>query len=220
MSAIRIRPGYGTSMKMALRNSLSPALRGNRRSICARVSSIKRPVLHARRTGRDAGHAAETGVEVPDEALGHADAPFEARLHQVEAAAWRIHLFAPQGIRRARRQAEAAMDALVDERSLGWMVSVEGGRRAACRLPACLSQWAAPRAQKSARIELALERAGERNAGRRSPDPLARLELGRRAQDDDVTEDIGGAHPRDDIDLCLAAGVDAEQPRPSTDPAR
>ena len=45
---------------------------------------------------------------------GHA--AFDARPHQVDAAARRIHFLAEQQVARAGRQAEAAMDALVHQR--------------------------------------------------------------------------------------------------------
>ena len=68
--------------------------RGCWRSICARVSSMSGAVLHARRTGRHARQAAEARVEVLRRTAGQRDASVEARLHQVDAAARRVHLLA------------------------------------------------------------------------------------------------------------------------------
>src|SRR5258706_6174300 len=74
----------------------------------------ERRVLHAGRTRGHARHAAEAGVEVTDEAVGHFGAPFESGLHEVNPPARRVHLFAPQHVRRAGRETETAVHALVD----------------------------------------------------------------------------------------------------------
>ena len=65
-----------------------------------------------------------------DERRRHLRAPFEARLHQIDAAARRVHLLAPQHVGRAGRQAEAAVHALVDQRRIGRMDRVERDGRA------------------------------------------------------------------------------------------
>src|SRR3954462_1650791 len=46
----------------------------------------------------------------------HARPLLDAGVHHVNAAARRVHLLAGQDVARTRRQAEAAVDALVDER--------------------------------------------------------------------------------------------------------
>ena len=74
---------------------------------------------HARGARGDARHAAETGVEVADEGIGHPHAPLEAGLHQIDPPARRIHLLAPQRVGRTGRQTEAAVHALVDQRASG-----------------------------------------------------------------------------------------------------
>ena len=75
----------------------------------------QRIVLHARWARRDARHAAEAGVDVPDEAVAVGLAAVAPQLHQVNAASGRIRLLAPQQIRRAGRQAETAVHAIVEE---------------------------------------------------------------------------------------------------------
>jgi len=64
--------------------------------------------------------------EVADQCLCHRRLAFVAHLHQVDAAARRIHLFVPEQVSGARRQAETAMHAFVDERGGGRIVLVEG----------------------------------------------------------------------------------------------
>jgi hypothetical protein len=84
-------------------------------------------VLHAGRAGGDAGHAAKALVEVADHLVVHGLA-LQPDLHQVDAATRRVHLLAPQQVGRAGRQAEAAVDAVVDQLLLRRVVQVEGGR--------------------------------------------------------------------------------------------
>src|SRR5215470_2863000 len=67
-------------------------------------------------TGRLASHAAETGIEVRDHAVVHRHPPLGPGLHHVNAAARRIHFLPDEDVAWTRRQAEAAVDALVDER--------------------------------------------------------------------------------------------------------
>ena len=71
-------------------------------------------VRDARGAGRDAGHAAEAAVEVLDDRPVERDRAVQSRLHQLDSAARRVHLLAPEHVRRAGRQAEAAVDAVVD----------------------------------------------------------------------------------------------------------
>ena len=75
-------------------------------------------VLHARRAGRHARHAAEATVKVLDDRVAQLDRPVDEPLHQVDAPAGRVHLLVPQRIRRAGRQAEAAVDAVGDQLGL------------------------------------------------------------------------------------------------------
>src|SRR5262245_22943526 len=76
----------------------------------------ERCVLHTRGTGGDTGQTAKTAIEVLHERRAHLDPSFDAGLHQINPPARRIHLLAPEQIRRARRQTEAAVHALVDQR--------------------------------------------------------------------------------------------------------
>ncbi len=152
----------------------------------------ERRVLHAGRTRRDARHAAEAGVEMADERRRHLRAAFEARLHQVDAAARRVHLLAPQHIGRTGRQAEAAVHALVDQRRIGRMFASNAAvapsalwRAGAC--PPALaassqseggSQRPPSRVEDPVRIERALQRVEQRlTRAVRSPDIDERLEL-------------------------------------------
>ena len=78
---------------------------------CARA--LDQPVVADARGARgDAGHAAEAAVEVLRDRRVQRDRPVEARVHEVDAAARRVHLLAPEHVRRARREAEAAVDAV------------------------------------------------------------------------------------------------------------
>src|SRR6185503_15978724 len=92
--------------------------------LCARTLD-ERPILHARRARGYTRHAAEARIEVADEGRRHRSAPLEARLHQVDAAARRVHLLVPQHVSRTRRQAEAAMHARVDECHRGLIRAAE-----------------------------------------------------------------------------------------------
>jgi hypothetical protein len=74
-------------------------------------------VVHARRTGSHAGHAAQAAVEVTDHLARHR-LSLRQQPHEVDAPARRVHLFAPRLVRRTGRQAEPAVDAAVDERAL------------------------------------------------------------------------------------------------------
>ena len=75
----------------------------------------QRVVLHARRARGDARHAPEAGVDVLNEAGARGLAAVAPQLHQVNAASRRVGFLSPQEIGRARRQAEAAVDAVVEE---------------------------------------------------------------------------------------------------------
>ena len=69
-------------------------------------------VAHARRARGDACHAAEAAVEVLRDRRVQRDGAVEARVHQVDPPARGVHLLAPEHVRRAGRQAEAAVDAV------------------------------------------------------------------------------------------------------------
>ncbi len=84
-------------------------------------------VLHAGGAGGHAGHAAQAPVEMLDVAVGEPGFAFGAQLHQVDAPAGRIHLFAPQRVGGAGGQAEAAVDALVVQFRCRRIVIVENG---------------------------------------------------------------------------------------------
>ena len=86
-------------------------------------------VLDPGRAGGDTGHAAQALVEVADHLVvqGLALAP---DLHQVDPPPGRVHLLAPEHVGRAGGQAEAAVDAVVDQLLLGRVVVVEGGQHA------------------------------------------------------------------------------------------
>ena len=82
-------------------------------------------VLHARRTGGDTGHAAETRIEMPDERVGHPYSSVESPFHERDAASRRVHLRAPQKIGWTRGKTEPAVHARVDERPIGRVPIVE-----------------------------------------------------------------------------------------------
>ena len=84
-------------------------------------------VAHARRAGRHAGHAAEAVVEVADHRVRQDAVLLQPLAHQHDPAARRVHLLVPEHVRRARRQAEAAVHAVLDQVDLGRLVGVEGG---------------------------------------------------------------------------------------------
>ena len=93
-------------------------------------------VLHTRRARRNARHAAETPIEVFDDGVAQRDRPVHEALHQVDAPARRVHLLVPEGIGGARREAEAAVDAVCDQLGLHiasrtrWASGLHTGSRA------------------------------------------------------------------------------------------
>ena len=82
-------------------------------------------VLHARRTRRQARHAAETGVEVTRELRRDLRLAFERHLHQVNPPPRGVRLPAPQRVRRTRRQAEAAVHAVGEQIGRRRVVRIE-----------------------------------------------------------------------------------------------
>jgi hypothetical protein len=108
-----------------------------------RTGRLDEPVvLHPGRAGRDAGHAAEAGVEVAHHGVGERLA-VEARLHEVDPTARAVHLLAPERVGRAGRQAEAAVHAVRGE--LGGRRPVGVERRPARRRAHQLGAGAAAR---------------------------------------------------------------------------
>ena len=155
-SASRSRAGYGITAKSAERNSRSPSV-AIVAALDLRARGLdERRVLHARGARGDARHAAEAGVEVADEGVGHRHPPVEAGLHQIDPAARRVHLLAPQRVGRTGRQTEPAVHALVDQRALGRMVR---RRTPAAGWRAARHSGPRPAPSDARRIELALERA-------------------------------------------------------------
>ena len=69
-------------------------------------------VAHARRAGGQARHAAEAAVEVLDDRGVEGNGAVEARVHEVNAPARRVHLLTPEDVRGTGRQAEPAVDAV------------------------------------------------------------------------------------------------------------
>src|SRR6266481_6418798 len=83
---------------------------------------------HAGGTGALAAPAAEAEVEVTRHGRREPDAPFRRRAHEIDAPAWRVHLFAEHAIRGALGQADTAVDA-GPEPVHGWSIArVEGAR--------------------------------------------------------------------------------------------
>src|SRR5512144_904323 len=68
-------------------------------------------VADARGAARDARHAAEAAVEALDDRRTQCERASRRLLHQLDAAAWRVHLLAPEDVGGAGREAEAAVDA-------------------------------------------------------------------------------------------------------------
>jgi hypothetical protein len=99
-----------------------------------RARRLDQPVvLHAGRARSHAGHAAEAAVEVLDDRVRELDRAVDEPAHQVDPAARRVHLLVPERIRRARRQAEAAVDAVGDQLGL----HIASRTRSASGLHAC-----------------------------------------------------------------------------------
>ena len=89
-------------------------------------------VLDSRGAGGDAGHAAETVVDVLAEVLAEGSFARRGLVHHVDAAARGVHLFAPQDVGGASGKAKAAVDAGIDDLLLWRVVTVEGGRLRGC----------------------------------------------------------------------------------------
>ncbi len=127
----RNRRGCGNSENTSPRRAFSFADRSWWRSTWARVCSIR--VSYCTPDGHAVTQAMqpEAGVEVRDHRVGHRLA-LEALLHQVDPAARRVHLLAPQHVGRTGGQAEPAVHAVADQRRVGWVVLVEGAADDGC----------------------------------------------------------------------------------------
>jgi hypothetical protein len=83
-------------------------------------------VLDAGGAGGHAGHAAEAVVHVEAEGLVEGRVALGGGLHHVDAAAGRVHFFAPEDVGGTGGEAEAAVDAVGDKCGIGSVVRVEG----------------------------------------------------------------------------------------------
>jgi hypothetical protein len=83
-------------------------------------------VLHAGWARGHASHAAEAAVEVHAHLLGGMRALLVAHAHQHDPPTRRVHLLVEDGVAGARRQAEAAVDAIRDQLGIGRPVRVPG----------------------------------------------------------------------------------------------
>ena len=125
-------------------------------------------VLDARRAGGHACHAAEAEVEVADDRRVERDRPVEVRLHQLDPAARRVHLLAPEQVRRAGGQAEAAVHAVARQRAEDVGRSAHASTR--CRVEALPAPApAAPHAARRTRRHRLRARRRCRRPGGRSP---------------------------------------------------
>ena len=126
-----IRSGWGKSAKIArAAQALAARARPAALDLPARVLD-ELVVLHARRARGHARHAAQAVVPRVDLREGHRPVLLVAGAHEQDAPARGVHLLAPQDVRRARRQAEAAVHAVVDEARLGRVEGVVGPSAAA-----------------------------------------------------------------------------------------
>ena len=126
-ASARSRPGWVKSAKISRRCSFSRSGRGALRSTCGRALLDQLVVLDARRAGGHAGHAAEAAVEVDAQLVRRLRAGLVADPHQHDPAARRVHLVLEDRVARARRQAEAAVDAVGDQVGVGRTLRVPGG---------------------------------------------------------------------------------------------
>jgi len=83
-------------------------------------------VLDAGGASGGAGEAAEAAVEVADGGGGEGGDAFVNGVHEVDAASGGVVFFADDAVAGAGGQAEAAVDAGIDDRLLGWFGAVEG----------------------------------------------------------------------------------------------
>lgn len=83
-------------------------------------------IFDAGRAGGHAGHAAETGIKMADEFFVERGGAGERHFHEIDAAARGIHFFAPKDVGGADGEAEAAVDAFVDQFLRGRLMGIEG----------------------------------------------------------------------------------------------
>ena len=115
-ASARSRAGWVNSSKIRRRWARSPR-RALEVPLDLRAGVLDQlVVLHARRAGGDARHAAEAAVEMGHERRRDLLVPL---LHQHDPPARRVHLLAPEHVGRAGGQAEAAVDAVGDQVELG-----------------------------------------------------------------------------------------------------
>ena len=84
-------------------------------------------VLDAGRTRGDARHAAEAAIEMGHHLLGDLGGAVQPLVDEHDSPARRVGLLGPEHVRGARIEAEAAVNAVVDELLLRRAVGVEGG---------------------------------------------------------------------------------------------
>src|ERR687891_2135674 len=82
-------------------------------------------VLHAGRACGDARHTSETAIDVGNHRARHLRALTQSALHEHDPTTRRVHFLPPQDVRGACGQAEAAMDAVVDQLRRGRSMGVE-----------------------------------------------------------------------------------------------
>ena len=193
------RPGSGSLRPSGARRSAEPirlrigeeleegranepiAERALRRRLDRLPGRLDQPVvLHAGGTRSHAGHAPEAEIEVPDDGRVERDRAVQVRLHQLDPAAWRVHLLAPEKVGRARRQAEAAVDAVARERAehvrRRGHASTPRGRNARAPAPAAAGPAPVSRPARRQGGTRRLWTAGRRPPRRRRGTPAARRE--------------------------------------------
>jgi hypothetical protein len=82
--------------------------------------------------GGHTGHAAEAGIDMTDKCLVNFRFAFLSHFHQVNAAPRGIGFFTPQDVGGAGGQAEAAVNAFVDEFERGRLMRVESAGFRSC----------------------------------------------------------------------------------------
>jgi hypothetical protein len=83
-------------------------------------------IFDAGGAGGHASDATETGIEMADEFFVERGGTVEGHFHEIDAAARGIHFFAPEDVGGTDGEAEAAVDALVDQFQRGRLVEIEG----------------------------------------------------------------------------------------------
>jgi hypothetical protein len=115
LAAQCISPRFGNKVSSAMRPSPRAGPPCGRRPLELPARLFQQPsVRHARGAHRLARAAAEAEIEVVDEVVARLDPPLREPAHQVEAAARRVRLDLQLTVRRARGEAEAAVNAGVE----------------------------------------------------------------------------------------------------------